>query len=159
MLRVSRVNGWCIVLIAGPATLATLLLGDWFSSLIGALVTTAGALELHGNRLLKETDTSGLRWMKKAQLFMGTVLWTYCIFQLATFNEAELLSQLPAESLSLLNAAGIPQSTLLPMIRLIGIVTYGAVMLASLIHQGGLFRYYHRSVSAVARSLEGPQYQ
>ena len=71
-------------MVAGPATLLTLVMGDWFSTLIGALVTLAGVIEINGSRLLKAGDVRGCDRIKAAQLLMMTVLCGYCIFQILT---------------------------------------------------------------------------
>ena len=109
VLRVSCLNGWSIAVIAGAATAVTLLMGDWFGTCAGALVTIGGAVEISGHRLLK------------AGVARGCVRYT--------------------------------ETSIMPVLQTLSLLTYGAVILASLLHQGGLFLYYHRRQSGVVTAL------
>ena len=151
--KVSRINGWSIALIAAPATLLTLLLGDWFGAFIGALVTAAGVTEIHGHRLLKSGSARGCKLVKAAQVMLFSALWGYCLIQLTTFNFEKLYSSLPEDTQQMLLSLGLTELDLEPLIRFSYMTVYGGVMVASLLHQGGLFWFYRSRTQAVVKAL------
>jgi hypothetical protein len=141
-------------LVAGPATLLTLVMGDWFSTLIGALVTLAGVIEINGSRLLKAGDVRGCDRIKAAQLLMMTVLCGYCIFQILNFNYLEMLASLPEETRRMIDSLGVGTTGMESLIKTMYQVVYGCVILASLLHQGGLFLFYRRSTKVITTALQ-----
>ena len=152
--KISICNGWSIALIGGPATLVTLVMGDWFSSLIGTLVTLAGVIEINGSQLLEAGDARGCDRIKGAQLLLMGVLCGYCVFQIVNFNFHEMLATLPADTRSLVFSLGVGEAGMESLLRQMYLVVYGCVILASLLHQGGLFLYYRRSTKAVLTALQ-----
>jgi hypothetical protein len=152
--KISICNGWGIALVAGPATLLTLVMGDWFSTLIGALVTLAGVIEINGSRLLKAGDVRGCDRIKAAQLLMMTVLCGYCIFQILNFNYLEMLASLPEETRRMIDSLGVGTTGMESLIKTMYQVVYGCVILASLLHQGGLFLFYRRSTKVITTALQ-----
>lgn len=156
LLKISLFNGMSIAVVAGLATLLTLVIGDWLGVVVGLLVTGAGLIEIRGHSLLKRGQPSGCHWLKNAQLFLLSVLWIYCLYQLTSFDSTKLMDALPADSRQLLASSGIDIASLAPLIRTASFAVYGGVLLATLIHQGGLYLYYRRQTPAVLTALQPP---
>ena len=70
VIGLSRLNGWSVVIVAGLGALIALAMGDWLSLGLGLLVGGLGWLEVHGNRLLKKRDATGMKWLVRSQMLL-----------------------------------------------------------------------------------------
>jgi hypothetical protein len=157
VIKITRANGWSIALIAGAAVLVTLAITDWFGVAMGALVASAGVIEVSGSRLLQGGDKRGSFRIEAAQLWLLSILWGYSIFQMSHFDYQEIYANLPQEVKTLLYSSGLANSVIESKLRLVYAVIYGGVMLGSLLHQGGLFFFYRRCTRAIHTALEGEE--
>lgn len=155
VLAVSFINGWSITIIAGLSLLLTLFIGNVTGIVISLLVTLAGVVELHGRQRLKAGDALGGRCLLAAQLVLMAVLCVYCLWQLLHLNPQDVMKLIPAEIREVYEASG--NLSHLERLAQMGLVAvYGGVILASLVHQGGLFYFYRRSLAKIGQACVPP---
>lgn len=153
ILRISGINGWCVTVAAGLSTLVSLAMTDLIAGLTGAIVAAGGITELRGRKALLQGDAAGMRKLFLAQLIVLAMIWSYAVTQLLTFDAASLVAALPEEIFAMVAEAGIDSDTLRRMIAIIHTATYGVLILATLIYQGGLALYYRHRAPLVAAVL------
>ena len=162
VIKLSRLNGWSVVLFAGLCAVGSLALGDFLGALVGALVAFGGSLEVRGCRMLQRDDAGGMRWLVRSQLAVLAVIWAYAFSRLLSFNDQmlrEALShRLVRQLLHLLmgpalDELGFTLEDALPLVRLFLCVLYGSVLLTTLIYQGGLALHYRHRTPAVVAAL------
>ncbi len=155
VLKISRVNGWSVVIFAGLGILLALALGDLASAGLGLLVGGAGWMELHGHKRLKRRDPEGMTWLVRSQMFLLSVVLVYCASRLGSFDNETMLSGLTPEMESLLKESGIERADLVPMVRLAFFSTYITITVAALtvLYQGGMAFYYRRKIKLVTEAL------
>ncbi len=156
VIGISRLNGWCVTLVAGLGTPIALLLGDWLSAGLGLLVAGFGALEVHGNRLLKKHDPEGMKWLVRSQMLLLALILAYCASRLGSFDGESAMANLTPDMEAVLNEAGLSRADILPLVHRMFIVIYVAVALASLVYQGGLALYYRSKTRLVTKALTTP---
>ena len=155
ILRISVINGWCVTVAAGLGALVSLAMMDPIAGLTGAMVAVGGITELRGRKALLRGDATGMRKLFLAQLIVLAMIWTYAVTQLLTFDATALVAALPEEIFAMIEEAGLDSDTLRRMIRIIHTATYGVLILATLIYQGGLALYYRHRTPLVAAVLSG----
>ena len=153
VLRISRLNGWSVVIFAGLGLLLALALGDLASAGIGVLVGVAGWMEVHGHSRLKKRDAGGMTWLVRSQLFLLSVILVYCASRLGSFDNETMLAGLTPEMESLLKESGIERADLIPMVRTAFFTTYLTVAAVTLLYQGGMAFYYRGKTKLVTAAL------
>jgi hypothetical protein len=167
VLKVSRLNGWSVVIFAGLCALGALAFGDLVSFAVGAFVTVGGVIEVRGCRRLRRRDPDGMRLLVRSQLVVLGVIWAYALPRLLSFdatylqdqvipNLREVLAASGADFDSLLEQAGLNAKDIVPLVHLFFVVLYGSVMFVTLLYQGGLALYYHHRTAAVTEALRAP---
>ncbi|MFI5337066.1 MAG: hypothetical protein ACHQ5A_09805 [Opitutales bacterium] len=167
VLRLSKVNGWSIVVIAGAGTLVSLLLGDLASAGTGALATGAGVMELRGRRRLQRRDATGVKLLVRAELFLLAVIAVYAVSRLASFDAGYLKEQVIPELKQNLLLFGVNLDELLqqfemkvddivPLVQRTFYALYGGVLLTTIFYQGGLAWWYGRRTDLVEQALTEP---
>jgi len=165
--RAARLDGWSIVAVAGLCALVSLAFGDLVGASTGLLVTFGGALEVHGCRLLRRNDASGMRWLRRSQLVVLGTIWAYALSRLLSFDAGYLRSDVIPDARAILashginlddflDQAGVEPEQVVPLVRLFFVVLYGTLLLVTLIYQGGLYLYYRRNTAAVENALMPP---
>jgi ABC-type uncharacterized transport system permease subunit len=149
VMKVSFWNGWSIVIIAGGATLISLVFWDKIGLLVGLLVTSGGAMELYGRHLVGGGDKGGMRWMMHAQLLLIGVICFYCVTRLMNFDSSEVVKLLPPDMKSSLMQLGISMDSLVLMMKKMTRIVYGGVIVLTLIYQGGMYFFYRRKMLAI----------
>ncbi|MFI5356600.1 MAG: hypothetical protein ACHQ4G_04625 [Opitutales bacterium] len=153
VLRVSAMNGWSVALFAGLCAVISLFLGQLVGAGIGVLVTIGGVMELRGRRLLQQRDIDGMRLLVRAQLLVLGVILVYAVSRLASFDGEAALGNETAEMRQLLNQSGIDQDELMGLIKTVFYAMYSAVIVATVIYQGGMALYYRRCTAAVRTAM------
>ncbi len=156
VVRLSRLNGWSVVICGGVSALLSLGFASPIGVLVSLLVTLGGALEVHGQRRLTQRAPGGVPWLVRAQIVVLVVIWVYAARQLLSFDGEigrELVSPRARE---MLDGAGLNAEDVLPLVRQLYYVLYAALMAATLIYQGGLALYYRRCAAAVEAALQSP---
>lgn len=156
VLKISRVNGWSVAIFAGLCALISLAFGDLVGGGIGVLVVASGVMEIHGHRLLKRRDSAGLTWLVRSQLFLLSVILVYAVSRLFSFDSEYILSNLTPDLEALLKESGISRAEIVPLVQTFFRAFYGAVILATVIYQGGMAFYYRRKSPLVAEALAQP---
>ncbi|HVZ66263.1 MAG TPA: hypothetical protein VG936_16985 [Lacunisphaera sp.] len=156
VLKVSRANGWSVVVVASLGILLALLLGDLSSVFIGALVAFAGGMEVRGNKKLRRRDADGLKLLVRSQLFLLTVILVYCAMRLGSFDADTVMGSLTPDMEALLKESGIQRADILPLVRLAFYTLYFTLAVVSLLYQGGMALYYRAKSRRVREALAAP---
>lgn len=156
IIRLSGINGWCVTVAAGLGTLVSLALADVIAAFTGAVVTLGGITELRGRHALLRGDLRGIRLLFLAQLLVLLMILVYAITQLLTFDAAALVARLPSEVHTMLQDAAMDVASLKQLLTLAHTIAYSAVILASVIYQGGLAIYYRHRAPVIAMGLNQP---
>ncbi len=151
LLRISRVNGWTVVVIAGLFGLLSLLTLDVAGFLVGAGVTGAGAMEIVGHRRLENGQSGARGFMVGSQGWLIFCVLIYCTWRLFIFDVDDPLAILGDSELlrSVATSGGLPMSVLEGMVTLVYQLMYRLVAALTLIFQGGLGLYYWLRVGAL----------
>jgi len=156
VLKISGVEGWSIIILAGLGCLISLALGDYSGVGIGLLIASAGGMELRGRKLLRRRDPSGMKTLARSQLFLLGVVLVYCATRLGSFDDATVMGNLTPDMETALKELGIQKSDILPLVRLTFFATYGGLALGTLLYQGGMAIYYRAKTPLVTEALTTP---
>jgi hypothetical protein len=164
VLRISGIDGFTLVFIAGGFGLVSVAFTDWVGALVGGIAAGAGLIELRGRQKLRAGDVRGVHWLVRSQLVLLTIILLYVTYQLRNFDPQSLLAKfeeslastqrsLGLETTSLASTYGLTETEFLALARTLTRVAYIAVGLASILCQGGLAFYYQRREQIVAKAL------
>ncbi len=167
VVRLARLNGWSVALVAGLGVLLSLVLLDPIGFAVCGLVGLGGVMEIHGQRMLVRRDAGGMRWLVRAQFVVGAVIVSYAASRILSFDagylQQEAIPNLRAMLTSvgmnlddLLEPLGLDAGTIVPFVRLMVVVLYGSLLLATLVYQGGLALHYRHRTEAVEAALRAP---
>ncbi len=149
LLRVAKLDGLSIVIVAGGFGLISAACGDWSGAGVGLLIAAAGAFELRGVSLLRGARIAGLRWLVGSQVYLLTMILGYVAFRLANLPRDPLVRLLKqAFALSGFDMEMLPVE--LP--QLVKTV-YVAVAAVTILYQGGMILYYLARRRVVAEAL------
>lgn len=159
--RIARFDGWSLVVVAGGFALVSVQQRDLTGALIGALIASAGALELFGLHLLARRRLAGLSLLVGSQLYLLVALLSYCSYRLLHVDltpfRAIFKEMLKFEAFRLVwqnyEDLGMTKDSFL---RPIYTLLYTIVPIVTLVYQGGLALYYQRRRSAIASALSAP---
>lgn len=145
VLSISAVDGWSLLLFGGAGTVASLAMVSWIGCVIGALVASAGLLELRGRARIKLGDSKGFNAMITAQLIVLVTLCTYAASKLLNYDEAAVTTAIMPRLEEALARQGVSPADfdLHAMIRAVYFATYFAVIVATVLFQGGLALLYN----------------
>jgi hypothetical protein len=150
VLRVAKVNGMSVLMIAGFVALVSAMGGEYMGAIFGLLVAGAGAIELHGEGLLREGRSRGMSWLVGSQLYLMTVVIVYCAIRLTNL----VIPPIP-ESLRPILELGASQwgMTTQEYILMVWRLNLRLFALLTFFYQGGMAFYYVRRREPVARAL------
>ena len=155
VLFVAGFDGWSVVVVAGLGLLLSLLFGSLTGIFVGLLLIGAGAMELHGRRLLRRRNAEGMRWLVRAQVFLLGVILVYCVSRLGSFDAETAMGNLTPDMQAALTEAGLTTADLMPLVHGAFLATYSVVAVVSLFFQGGLALYYRNRTARVTAFLAG----
>ena len=150
VLRIARLDGMSVAVIAGVFALLSALAGDAIGAIVGLLVAGAGAIELHGATLLRHGETRGIDWLVSSQVFLLVTMLGYCGLRLLHPAVEPLLATVTDEMRASLETIGWTTDQ---FVHLVYRTTYLAVAVVTFIYQGGMALYYLRRRGPIARAL------
>ena len=158
VLAISRADGWSVVAVAGLSALLSLGQGSYAMAAAALLVALAGAIELHGRRLLLQRRLQGLGRLIGAQVFLLIIIWFYAWHRWQHFDTDALWAELPGflqahVTNSLLDAGLDPELHRQLLLKLTNQLTCVVLALVSLIYQGGLAFWYGRQRAPIRQAL------
>jgi hypothetical protein len=169
VLRLSAIDSWSIVVIAGLSLLLTLATFELMGIMISALVLAGGLIEMRGRKALQRRDaTTGMKLLVRAQLLILTVLLVYCARCLGSFDAGYVRDELIPEANQMLLAtlgislsdflaeSGMTVEELVTKAHLTFVLLYSTVAALSLLFQGGLALYYRNRTQLVGEALAVP---
>ena len=148
VIYLSLFNGWSIALFAGICTVASMFFEITFLSLfVGLTITAAGFLELIGGQRLRDNKSHPFRLLCGSQVLFFVSLTVYCIIQTMTLDVYQLMESIPPAILQqVMDGAQADFVTIGIVFEFLLKVFYSAVILASLVYQGGIFVYYYTRI-------------
>ena len=156
VLVISAIDGWSVIVIAALGMLLTLVLGDLSGLVVGALVLTAGIMELRARRRLRRRDITGMKHLVRAQLLLLSVILVYCASRLGSYDQESMLANLTPDMKAMLKESGVDVAEITPLVQMAFFATYGLVALLTLFFQGGLILYYRSRIPHVTDALSAP---
>lgn len=139
-----------VLMIAGFLALASAASGDYAGALIGLLIAGAGAIELHGEGLLRHGHPRGMNWLVGSQLYLMLVVLGYCAVRL--FYVA--LPPIPDALKPVLEMSAQQWKLPLPdYLLMVYRLSFRLLALLTFLYQGGMTLYYFRRREVVARAL------
>jgi hypothetical protein len=152
VIRIARLDGWGVVIVAGLSTLIALVLRDFVGATVAGFVTAAGFLELRGARLLRADDSRGMKWLIASQASLLVTLLGYCFLSLRyPHGLSTLRAAIPADAKAQLEMLGW---NLDDFIQLFYRLVYYSVAFATVLYQGGMILYYLRRKNQVTVTLD-----
>lgn len=151
VLRVARLDGRSVLFIAGLFALFAAAAGDYAGAIIGLLIAGAGAIELHGEGLLRDGRLRGVNWLITSQLYLMAVIIAYCALRLLhpvvtpIPETLKPMIELSAQQLGM-TVNEYTQFVYRLTLRIFAVVTF--------FYQGGMAIYYSRRREAIAQALE-----
>jgi hypothetical protein len=150
VLRLGKMDGSSILLVAGVFALLQAVAGDVSGAMVGLLVAGAGAVELHGVGLLEEGEARGMDWLIGSQIFLLASLLGYCAIRLGHIElppVPDAIAPMIDRSAAQMNMS---RDEYLRFIQRLGLQIVAGV---SLLYQGGMTIYYVRRRETVRRAL------
>ena len=152
VLRMSRLDGMGMLMIATFFALTSAAMGEIAGATVWLLVAGAGAIELHGVGLLRQAEKRGLNWLVTSQYLLLVVVLAHCALRLAHYDPTAMREALTEEMKATLAQANYDEEDFL---RTVYIATYAAIAGATLIYKLSLARYYQRRRPAITAALDG----
>lgn len=150
VLRVARFDGTCVLWVAGTCALISASFRDVTGAVVGLLVAGAGAIELHGVGLLHAREERGMRWLVSSQFCVMASILGYAALRLSSPDIETLRKAVAPEVAEQIRLAGMTVDQFLyGMVHFV----YFAVVVATILCQGGVALYYLRRVAAVTAAL------
>lgn len=150
VLRLAKLDGMSVLLIAGIFALLAATAGDFTGAIVGLLAAGAGAVELHGASLLEEYEPRGINWLVGSQLFLLLSILVYCAVRMANLE----LPPVPDMFAPMIEASaqqlGMTREEYMTFVQRLGLQM---VAIVSFFYQGGMAFYYYRRRGPVARAL------
>ena len=150
VLRLAKFDGTSVLVLGGMFALMAAASGHFPLAVIGLLAAGAGAIELHGAALLRQSDERGMLWLVASQPFLLVVILSYCALRLWIIEIPPAPEQFQA-----LFAAGASQwgMSMHDYLQTLNRMTASAVAIVAIGFQGGMTFYYLRRRAPVARAL------
>lgn len=155
-MKISRLNGWSVVIFGALSVLLTLVFGDLLGMFIGLCVVLAGGMEIRGGRQLRQRNPDGVKLLVRSQLFLLSVILCYCASRLGSFDADTVLANLTPDMEAPLVELGLTRADIVELTRATFLAVYVSVSLTALLYQGGLAFYYRRKTALLTEALREP---
>ena len=152
--RISSINAWSVMVIAGGFTLLSVLGWSVAGIVVGAAVTGAGVIELHGQKALQTDPARARQWMVGSQVWLTTGVLGYCIWRLVSLDPDDPFAVFgdAAQLFQLVELMGLSRAQLSSLFIQAYYITYGLIAGLTLLFQGGLALYYWSRIGRLVRS-------
>lgn len=161
LLRLARLDGTSLLVIAGGFAVFSFATADWLGGATGVAAAACGAGELEGRHLLVGGKKAGVRWLVGSQISLLAIILAYCAYQYLCYDPGSLIALLDRAVKALSQTTGEGPSTLAEHLnvstfelqrtaRTAAQVAYVTIASLSVLCQGGMALYYHR----LGRSLD-----
>jgi hypothetical protein len=151
VLRLARMDGMGMLMVAAFFALSSAALGDFWGAVVWLLVAGAGAIELHGGTLLCDAEKRGLNWLIASQFLLVLVVLSYCALRLVHLDLAAVREALTDDMKAQLREANYDQEDFL---RIVYVTTYSAMAAATLLYKTAVAVYFYRRRGAVAAAVD-----
>ena len=155
VMRISLINAWSVTLIAGSFTALSLLGLSLAGVIVGAAVTAAGPIELHGRKALQTNVTQARGWMVGSQVWLMSCVLGYCGWRLMMLDPADPFAVFGAEAgqlMQMVDIVGISSAELERLFIQAYRITYGLIAGLTVLFQGGLALYYRSRIGRLMDS-------
>ncbi len=150
VLRLAKFDGMGALVLGGLFALTAAAGRHVPFTVIGLLAAGAGAVELHGEALLRQGEPRGMKWLIASQPFMFLVILTYCGLRLWLIEVPPVPEWLKAIVATSAAQAGL---TLEGYMLMVNRLTALMVAVVALGFQGGMALYYWRRRKPVEQAL------
>ena len=156
-VKTARMDGTLVLAIAGTLALLSALDKDRVGALVGIIVSAAGAIELHGTSLLRAGFHRGVRWLVGSQLYLLAIVVGWAAYRLGhpdlepvhkAIIEGNILTDQQRDAIK---QSGMSLDQFLLAAYRLG---YAAVIIATLLYQGGMALYYARRGRQMAPAFQ-----
>ncbi|MBI5382910.1 MAG: hypothetical protein HZA31_13510 [Opitutae bacterium] len=150
VLRISRTDGILVLAVAAAFAMLSALAKDLPGAMVGLLVASAGAAELHGSGLLRAGEIRGISWLVGSQVHLITVVFFYVIWRLTFFDPAPLRVMITPDLEQALRDLGYTFDEFARMANRLSCALFASL---TLLYQGGMALYYYRRRGLVEAAL------
>lgn len=152
LIRLSKINGWSVTVIAGGFALLSLFSLSWAGVFVGAVATGSGVMEIRGHRRLEAGRPGARGLMVGSQVMLVLCVLLYCAWRLASFDPEDPLAIIGSAEVQIRELAElgfISMSELEAQVAELYSLTYRLVAVLTLVVQGGFGFYYWVQVGRV----------
>ena len=161
IIRVARVNGTGVLVIAGAFALMSAADHQVMPALLGLLVALSGAAEIHGAGNIARGRADGVGWLVGSQIFLLLVILGYCGYRLAfpdmtelrEFVNGDLNTQMAQSGMDFKTKMAESGLTVEEGIKALYSFWYTTIAISTVIYQGLMARYYAKRRGAVEIAL------
>lgn len=154
-LRIARIDGLILVILAGGFALVSSACADLPGAVAGFAAAACGYMELRGRHRLQNGDASGTKLLIGCQLALLGVILLYVVYQYFCYDPAPALTRIDSLLADTTESAGLGKTGLAELLgltpvqlnHLARLVVKGSCLLVgalSLLFQGGMAFYYHQ---------------
>jgi hypothetical protein len=152
VLRVARIDGLSVLVVAGGFGVLSAAFGDFSGAAVGFVIAAAGAVELRGVSLLKAARIEGMNWLIASQAYLLLLILGYAAYRLANLAHDPLIRVIVQ---GLREAGADPEMLPIDLHQMMK-ATYCALALITVLYQGGMIVYYRHRRAAAAAALQPP---
>jgi hypothetical protein len=150
LLRLAKLDGTGVLFLAGFFALMAAASRDYVGAGIGLLVAAAGAIELHGEDLLRHGQIRGLNWLIASQIYLMAVVLGYCWLRLTHV----VIPPVPPNFKPLLEMSAQQWRMTTPeYLSMVYRLTFRLLAGLTVAYQGWMAFYYWQRRAAVERAL------
>ena len=149
IMRISAINAWSVTIIAGAFTLLSLVGLSIAGVVVGAAVTAAGFMEMHGQKSLQSDPSQARQWMVGSQVWLMSCVLGYCgwrLLMLDPSNPFAVFGEEAGQLMQLIDIMGITSAELERLFIQAYRITYGLIAALTVLFQGGLALYYRSRI-------------
>lgn len=151
VIRVARVNGTSVLVIASLVALASAAGQDRFDTFVGLAIAASGAFEVHGTVLLGGGARRGLRWLILSQFLLLFIMLGYVWYRMAHVD-VSLIAQLVPDSQ--LRQVAVQYGLSVANLKLeLYLGMYFMIAVGTIVYQGAMIAYYGLRTRAIQAAL------